>query len=193
MKTLHRLAGEVLLSADPPTRHDAADGLQASSSRQGQEALLAADRPTWMVLMSCYVRVLQACRYSLASIRATLDKNSIGLLAGLHVEGAMMEDDEPGLKVLLLLQVLEYRLNALAAALGLPGRHRLAADPPGPAASGAATADAAANVTSVASVVDWILQGDSREKSVFGSPTATKENITEALRAEFAVLRGMVS
>lgn len=178
VKALHRLADDIL-SADP-TR---ADGLVS------EDAL--ADRPTWMVLMSCYVRVIQVCRYSLASIRATLENNR-GLLAGLHVEGAMMHDDEPDLKVLLLLQVLKYRLNALATTLGLPDRHRFADPRPGSAAAEAANTSPT-RLQTMGTVIDWVLQGDPWERSVFGSPAARKENITEALQAEFGVLKGMVS
>lgn len=175
MKFFQRLADEIL-SADPTRAY----GLGSEDAQT--------DKSTWMVLMACYLRIIQVCRYSFASIRVTLETNR-GLFARLHVEGAMMPDDEPNLKVLLLLQVLKYRLNAIATILDLPDHHRFG----GQRQCLADQYTIPTGLHTVATVIDWVLQGDLRERSVFGSPTARKSNITEALKAEMGVLRTMVS
>lgn len=189
-KTLYRLANRASSNYTPPPTVTNQSTKQPNKGRLSSEDQLPMDRPTWLILLSCYTRTLQVCRYTLGSIYMTL-KTDRGLFAVLQLEGTMMAEDEPHLKILLLLQVLSYRLNTIAAALSLPRQHRLQGS--GATGGDRATEKEVSTGTADALAADWALRGDIAERSVFGSPDCKKENITAAFLAEYEIIVGLVS
>lgn len=197
VKTLYHLTGKIR-SLEPR--------IDDNTSLLDDE--LSSDRSVWLVTLSCYVRILQGCRYALASLKATLERDDLrNMLSGLHVEDAMLGDEETDLKVLILLQVLTYRLHALATALHLPEHHRFNNNTDGSSQTGRGTGasslsrdnEAAANlhakscVDAQMAVIEWILQGDAKNETVSGSSSATKGNLTELLKEEMSAVRKIVS
>ncbi|KAJ6785628.1 hypothetical protein PWT90_00501 [Aphanocladium album] len=115
MKTLHELARlaekECKLAAD-----------RLGSGRQrSTDVHLSKDKASWLLFLSCYVRVVQIARHALASVYWAL-RSGQELSVNLRSD-KLMTENEPHLDILLLLQTLGYRINAVAAILGLAQRH----------------------------------------------------------------------
>ncbi|KAK6201776.1 hypothetical protein LQW54_009355 [Pestalotiopsis sp. IQ-011] len=138
------------------------------------------DGPGWLLQLSCFTRVIQICRLVLASLRSSLETNK-DIIREMSFEGDMMRDDEPGLKVSVLVQILSSHIDALAISLNLPEHHRVR------------VGQSALTHGSSTSVIDWILTGNSAERMVFGSADNMKESIISAFRAECEVLIALAS
>lgn len=138
------------------------------------------DGPGWLLQLSCFTRVIQICRLVLASLRSSLETNK-DIIREMSFEDNMMRDEEPGLKVSVLIQILSSRIDALAISLSLPEHHRVG------------IGQSALTHGSAASAIHWILTGSPAERTVFGSADNKKESIIDAFRAESEFLIALAS
>ena len=87
-------------------RAAAAAATASDTTCEGSGESTKAERPVidsaaWLLQLSCFTRVIQICRLVLASLRRSLETNS-HLVRDMILESSLMQDDEPGLKVFVL-------------------------------------------------------------------------------------------
>lgn len=85
------------------------------------------DQPTRLLLLSCYTKLLQSHRQIFTNIYLQLrngaDMNE--MLCDLRIDDVLVLGGDAKLEILVLFQVVTYKLNELAAKLGVPVRHQV--------------------------------------------------------------------
>lgn len=99
-------------------------GSLSGAPPQPQNHLTSIDMPTSLMIISCYINLVQLCRHVFRAIRVALSppgqQKTLLALSSLQIGGVPIYQD-PDLQIIILTQVVDRLINRIGLLLGIPG------------------------------------------------------------------------